>query len=292
MLGSDPLEQARFFDTLAHELRGPLFPIIALSDLLLTSSPEDIGGDEWRDHLSLIGRSAGELNRMLGDLLELSRLQAERVPPDPAAVDVAAVAAELERTGAAVGVEGPQAIFTDRIGLRRCADALIAHANADTDANAELQIAVKPGRITVATWVPTMTEDERAALFTPFWRREGPGNNAVRAHGLALVLVKLTCVQLGGQIRAVRNGDRIRLEGTLPCAIPPATQVTDRYRVLFVAERLPVIYQTALVVQAAGHDMRLVLHPAEIEEVSADWPPHHVVRNASDADKVRGALGV
>ena len=47
-----------FYDMLGHELRGPLFPIMALTDLLLeedfaTANPEDI-----REQLSLIASSA------------------------------------------------------------------------------------------------------------------------------------------------------------------------------------------------------------------------------------------
>lgn len=294
MVANDSIERARFFDLLAHELRGPLFPIIALSDLLMSSDDSVVGTGEWREHLSMIGRSAAEMNRMLGDLLELSRLQAEGVAPDPGTVDLAATATRLQTDAAdlTTEVQGPTGVHTDRLALARCSSALATHASADTAGPVHLRFAAGAGRLILSAWVPAMSDDERTALFSPFWRREAPGNNTIRSLGLALPLVKLSCERLGGHVRAVADGDQTRLEATLPCAVSAAKPTADPHRVLFVAERLPVIYHTALVVLAAGHDARLVMHPAEADEVQRAWDPQHVVRTAGDADKVRAALGV
>jgi signal transduction histidine kinase len=182
-----------FLDLLAHELRGPLFPIIALSDLLLTSEggpPED-----WRAHLERIAASGQELLALLTDLLDLGRIDVARVGPAP----------------------GP----VDRRGLERIAGALIDHAlDDDEDGPVELELALGPDELALSVGVPPMRPEDRATAFLPFWRRSDRGTPRSRGLGLRLPIAERWARLLGGRAEVVADGARDRVRIVVPAAEP------------------------------------------------------------------------
>jgi signal transduction histidine kinase len=214
-----------FLDLLAHELRGPLFPIIALSDLLLTSEggpPED-----WRAHLERIAASGQELLALLTDLLDLGRIDVARVGPAPGPVELDTLTDDLRAAHAGaprpVGVVGPGAVvcFADRRGLERIAGALIDHAlDDDEDGPVELELALGPDELALSVGVPPMRPEDRATAFLPFWRRSDRGTPRSRGLGLRLPIAERWARLLGGRAEVVADGARDRVRIVVPAAEP------------------------------------------------------------------------
>lgn len=68
--------KSEFLAVVSHELRTPLSPILGMTSLLLDSVAEE---SELGEALALIEASAQHLNSLIGDLLELSQIQTDRI---------------------------------------------------------------------------------------------------------------------------------------------------------------------------------------------------------------------
>lgn len=80
--------RAALFSSVTHDLRTPLASITAsVSTLLEEGSP--LAGEERRELLETIDQEAGRLNRVIGNLMDLSRMRAGAVTPakTPTSVD-------------------------------------------------------------------------------------------------------------------------------------------------------------------------------------------------------------
>src|SRR5204863_193801 len=65
--------KTEFLNLLSHELRAPLFPIIALSDLLLRTDDARLRPAEWREQIRMINGAGKQMLQLVSDLLEISR---------------------------------------------------------------------------------------------------------------------------------------------------------------------------------------------------------------------------
>jgi signal transduction histidine kinase/CheY-like chemotaxis protein len=77
--------KSRFLATMSHELRTPLNGILGMAQLLLSGPPDAT----WRERLQTIAGSAQHLRQLIGDLVDLSRIEAGKLdlvmqPFDPA----------------------------------------------------------------------------------------------------------------------------------------------------------------------------------------------------------------
>ena len=82
-------DKSKFLAFLSHEIRTPLTGILGVADIL-----HDTIGGEPRRLARTISESGSHLDRLLGDLLDLSRLEAGKLPVHPHAFDVADFARE------------------------------------------------------------------------------------------------------------------------------------------------------------------------------------------------------
>ena len=72
--------KSRFLADMSHELRTPLNSIIALSELLLSGEPALVG--EQMTQVSFIRRVAEDQLRLIGDLLDIAKIEAGRLELD------------------------------------------------------------------------------------------------------------------------------------------------------------------------------------------------------------------
>jgi protein-histidine pros-kinase len=88
-----------FLATVSHEMRTPLAAIVGFSDVLLRRWADEHDGDE-RALLERVASNAQEMNSMVEQLLDFSRLQAGRVRLEPRHLDVSElVHKSIERLG-------------------------------------------------------------------------------------------------------------------------------------------------------------------------------------------------
>ncbi len=192
----------------SHELRTPL--------ARLRVSLEMLAGDRvLKDRAA---RDVGELDALIDELLEASRLEALGRPDRDDTVDLLGLAAEeAARVEAAVEGEPVDVRGNPRL-LRRLVRNLLDNARrhgAGTGVLARVEHAGAGARLTVADRGPGVGDGERERIFEPFYRPPGAPETGA-GYGLGLALVRQIARAHGGEARCLpREGGGTIFEVTL-----------------------------------------------------------------------------
>jgi len=195
--------------TVSHELRTPLTSIIGYLDLLGTDVP--LSGEDTR-YVEIVRRNAARLQRMVEELLFLSRVDAGGIELDLAEVDVVDMAraalGSADPAAAAKRItleyEGPEALHARADGNRlgQVLDNLISNAIKFTPERGRVVVSLgTDGDSIVASVADTgvgIPQAEQARLFERFFRssatRDVPGT------GLGLTIARAIVDSHGGEI--------------------------------------------------------------------------------------------
>jgi signal transduction histidine kinase len=71
--------KSQFLATVTHELRTPLHSIISYGSLLLEGYVDGELSEEQQEHIQFMVRRAEDLSRLVGDMLDLSKIEADRL---------------------------------------------------------------------------------------------------------------------------------------------------------------------------------------------------------------------
>jgi signal transduction histidine kinase len=191
----------------SHELRSPL--------ARLRVSLEMLAGDEALK--ARAARDLAELDALIGELLEASRLEALGKPDRDETVDLLGlVAEEAARTEAAVEGE-PVLVRGDPRLLRRLVRNLLENARRHAGAGVEARVERhgSGARLTVTDRGPGVPGTERERIFEPFYRPPGAPETGA-GYGLGLALVRQIARAHGGEARCLpRDGGGTVFEATL-----------------------------------------------------------------------------
>jgi len=200
--------RAALFSSVTHDLRTPLASITASVTSLLDDDAQ-VGADAQRELLETIRQEAGRLNRLVGNLMDLSRIRAGALTPSkvPVAVDevVEGVVARLGPMLAGhelvllVRDDVPE-IPLDVVQIDQALTNLIENAARFTPAGREITVAVGRWRsgveIRVSDRGPGIPPEDRQRMFEPFVRGEHSSGT-----GLGLAIAKAIVEAHGGSIR-------------------------------------------------------------------------------------------
>ena len=208
------LEKVRrdFVANASHELRTPLAAIRGFTETLL-ASPDLVESDR-RSYLEVIDRHARRLGNLVGDLLELSRIEGRETRLELAPVDVAQLAENLihdNRTRFAekdieVTLHAPQAALAlaDTQALEQILTNLLDNAVKYTDTGGRIQIRVEVDAEQVRTLVSDtgigIPKRDIERIFERFYRVDKARSRALGGTGLGLSIVKHLVQSLGGEI--------------------------------------------------------------------------------------------
>ncbi|MGH7789551.1 MAG: PAS domain S-box protein [Candidatus Binatia bacterium] len=202
-----------FVATMSHELRTPLNVIIGYHDLLLDG---EFGAltPEQDERLRRADQSARELLDLINATLDLSRLEARRVPLQVRDVDIGEMVRELDaelapmrdKPGVAlrwyVAPHLP-ALRTDPVKLKVVLKNLIQNGLKFTDAGSvTVRVGASPGRLECCvedTGIGIPTEI-LGAIFEPFRQADGSSTRSYGGVGLGLYIVQRLLDLLGGGI--------------------------------------------------------------------------------------------
>ena len=210
---AESLERSRrlerhFLLSVSHDLRTPLTSIRGFADALAEGKAPDPA-----HAAGIIGSEARRLERLVGDLLELAKLDARRFSLDVRATDVAEVvtdtaegfrpAAEAAGVGLTVDCQaagaGPAAADPDRLAQ--------VMANLVENALKFAAGAIQVGSAGVTAWVdddgPGIPDDDLPHVFEPFWQSSRLPARQVGT-GLGLAIVAELVAAMGGTVRAER----------------------------------------------------------------------------------------
>jgi signal transduction histidine kinase len=208
-----------FVATVSHELRTPLTSMMGFLEMIREGEAGDLNEEQHR-FLAIVYRSSERLQRLVGDLLFVARLDATGLQLQYTRVDVDAVVQEcVESVGALARTRGIElraepgnvpSIRADRERLTQLVSNLISNAIKFTPAG---------GTVTARTFadgdkVAIQVEDtgigipsgEQDRLFQRFFRSSTATQQAIPGTGLGLVISKAIAEAHGGRI-GVRSED-------------------------------------------------------------------------------------
>jgi PAS domain S-box-containing protein len=204
--------KTNFLATVSHELRGPLTSIVSYTELI--ADERDRLSPEVAGFVDVVGRSAGQLTRLVSDLLLLSRIDAGVIPLElaPVAVGEVVAAAVRDRSpaaaqrGVALGCaagDGPQ-LRADRARLQQVIDNLLANAIKFTGAGGTVRVSAactgQWWRIDVADTGAGVPGEELSRLFDRFFRGAGSHADGRPGAGLGLSVVRALTELHGGRV--------------------------------------------------------------------------------------------
>jgi PAS domain S-box-containing protein len=288
-------QKNEFIGMLSHELRNPLAPIWN-SIFILNHAPPD--GEQARRAKDVLQRQAGQLGRLVDDLLDVTRVARGKIELRRERVDLGEIVrrtgedhrALLEGRGIALAVEVPTApvwVDGDATRLAQIVGNLLHNAAKFTGRGGGVLLEVAGGpdgamvrvRDTGCGIEPGLLEH----VFEPFTQGpQGPARNA-GGLGLGLALVKGLAVLHGGSVEARSEGAGRGTEVVvrLPAASVPAParpaatspHAPGGRRVLVVDDDRDAAESLAQVVQLLGHRVEVAFDgPSALARASTDPP--------------------
>jgi signal transduction histidine kinase len=225
-----PEQWTRFLTAFVQELRTPLASFRMLADLLAEASRNHLGEQEWR-YSENLREVVQDIQSLVGDVGELSRLLSGRVQVRPEEVGLEKLVCEVEELMRLRAGEGgialtgsletalPGVFRADRDRLRQILILLLSAAvsHAKSEVFFRLDNRGQGFRAFISSDGAPFPEPPAQAVFEPFH----DGFRALRqrgGHSLALPLADELAQVLGGTLRAENRGGRPAFDLSIPSA--------------------------------------------------------------------------
>jgi PAS domain S-box-containing protein len=228
-----------FLSRMSHELRTPLNAVLGFAQLMEIDRSEP-PGEVQRRRLKLIREAGDHLLHMIGDMLDLTRIEAgglaltmqavalrelasETLDMQRAAADKATVSLSLDGGGADCLVQA------DRTRLRQVLFNLIGNAIKYNRPGGQVRVHVEPAPngqavLTVTDTGVGISEGDLAHVFEPF-QRGAQAQGAIEGAGIGLSVTQALVQLMGGRIQAqsqLGQGSVFSVWLPLHGATPPA----------------------------------------------------------------------
>lgn len=253
--GAETLARARadVLGIVAHDLRNPLGLISSSSGMLL--EVDDLPSVQRRRLLEIMQRAARRMNRLIGDLLDATRLQAGRLSLDLSEVDARRIIREAEET---LGLSAAERrielraqvpdyecrVRADEGRLLQVIGNLVGNALKFTPPGGTVTLSLKPSEsetiFSVSDNGPGIPQEHQIHLFDTFWQAR---NGDRRGVGLGLSITRDIVNALGGRIWVEST---VGVGSTFSFALPSTIDATAgvrppvEMRTVSVGERLAV----------------------------------------------------
>lgn len=223
------IRERQFISDVSHELRTPLTTLKTSIDFIAERGAEL--PPRLRKSVGLAAEEVGSMQRLVDDLLELTRADAGGIQVSLDDVDLRNFATEVARRRAPetpVEIEGPDHLIvrTDKMRLERVVGNLVENAvvhGGGEGITISLDTMNGAARITVADRGPGIEEEQLPRIFERFWRGDASrGRDSGVGAGLGLAIATENARLLGADL-AVESapGHGTRVELLLPWAEEP-----------------------------------------------------------------------
>ena len=201
-----------FIGLVSHELRSPMTVITGAINTALTEA-ERLSPEETRQLLEDAAKEADTLSNILGNLLELTRIRANRLTLHAEEISlkkvVQAAIDEVNRLSSdhPVDVNLPRdlpPVYADELRLERILYNLLENAAKYSPAESRIQVTARTEDdhlvISVSDRGPGISRADQARLFAPFERLEEYRTDSTRGLGLGLLVCRRLVEAHGGRI--------------------------------------------------------------------------------------------
>jgi signal transduction histidine kinase/CheY-like chemotaxis protein len=203
-----------FLAKMSHELRTPLNSIIGFSDLVLSGSFGPLM-DKQRDALARVVRNAKNLLQLINDILDLSKIEADRMTLKLGPVNLKVLIGSaignhefkaLEKKISLKAEVGPEipTLQADEVRLMQILNNLLSNAVKFTHEGGVTLTAtlLDNDRVTIAVQDTGigMTTKDLANLFTEFYQADTSLTRKYEGTGLGLAITKRLVEAMGGEI--------------------------------------------------------------------------------------------
>jgi signal transduction histidine kinase len=286
-----------FLAMLSHELRNPVAPIRNAAEVLHRL----VSDDQQRSLVTMVQRQAGQLSRLLDDLLDVARITQGRIELRREVMDLATlIAVAVETVAPLVRAKGhqldvaPQAqplyVSADRVRLSQCLANILNNAVKYTDPH---------GKIAVRSYgdageAVIEIEDSGigiAAEFLPrafdlFAQSERSLDRSQGGLGIGLSICKQLVEMHGGRVtgRSAGSGHGATFTVRVPLVPPPMKAARTETRAAVARERVLVVDDNhdaadslAMLLQLAGYETRTVYSGDDALELAATFRPETVL---------------
>jgi signal transduction histidine kinase len=229
--------KSRFLSYMSHEFRTPLSSILSITRILQDRLDGPLT-DEQQKQVQFIQTAARELTEMVGDLLDLAKVEAGRVTISPEWFEMVDLFSALrgmfkpilQSHSVSLIFEEPQGIppiFTDDKKLSQILRNFISNALKFTTTG-EVRVSatlVDGDRVTfsVADTGIGIAAEHIGALFQDFVQVDAPIQKRLRGTGLGLSLSRKLAILLGGDVEVESTlGEGSRFSVTIPLKLPMA----------------------------------------------------------------------
>jgi cell cycle sensor histidine kinase DivJ len=208
---SNAAGRARFLANMSHELRTPLNAIMGFSDIMRAKMFGDLP-PRYAEYAQLIHESGRHLTDLINDVLDMSKIEADRYVLSREtfdareAVNAALRLVRLQADDAGVGLRGlsppePLMVDADRRALKQIVLNLVSNALKFTPRGGSVTVSAQAVRgefeLTVADTGVGIAKDDLERLGRPF-EQAGDAESKAQGTGLGLSLVKAFARLHGG----------------------------------------------------------------------------------------------
>lgn len=200
-----------FVANVSHELRTPLTVVRGFAETLLD---ESLSPDQRRQFATAIATNTYRMQRIVDDLLDLSRIESGRWQPEPVALDFDAAAADAlatirpaaEERGVALVIEpGEQTVVADPTALRQILSNLLENAIRYTAGGSITVFSCRERdgvEIGVRDTGSGIAPEHLPRIFERFYRADPGRSRSEGGTGLGLAIVRHLTETHGGRVRA------------------------------------------------------------------------------------------
>ena len=245
--------KSTFLATMSHEIRTPMNAVIGMLELTLKRADK---GHLDRPAIEVAYDSAKDLLELIGDILDIARIESGRLTLHPERVNLRVLVdsvvkvfdglARQKRLSLILTLDpsANQQVLIDPLRFKQILSNLISNAIKFTEqGQVSLHLQVLPGQQPGNAILDLRIQDsgigiscaDQKRLFKPFAQAEPHGHLARNGTGLGLVICRTLCTMMGGELTLSSRhgqGTEVRVNMPIECLAPIAVPEPEQQPLL------------------------------------------------------------